>query len=225
MNPSDLEQILRAVDQPSAWDIALGVASAVSAVASVVVAVFALSIARKAEASRDAADRALRKERDENRLRDALSGVIQRLSDHVRTLNQWSERPVKSRYTFDTDDTNAAFEDKTLRMPASIPLTDLGIEPDSLRPRYEQLRGALNIAVLAATPTSGALLSRLRSLTFTVLAAPQWHAAAQHLDDLAAAIAQWGGRAEGEAHFASDLDTIEAHYLDLARQAEALRED
>lgn len=223
MNPHDLEQILTAIGQPSAWDILLGITSAVSAVASVVVAIFALSIARKAEASRDAADRALRHEREEGRLRGALEVVIQRLSEQVQALSQWSEQRALSSIAAASGESNSHLEEHLLRLSAAD-RSDIYIDPTSQRPRYEPLRAALGIALLAATATSLPRLTRLQSLTLTVVSAPQWHAAAQHLDDLAGAIARWGGRTGGEAHFASELDAIEAHYLDLAKQAEALRE-
>ena len=219
VTPDDLERILSTFDRASWWDYFVGGATAAAAIASVAVAIVASALAGKADKGRRQAELDLRDERAENRLRDALRGLIDVVTSHVELLSKWgNDKPLIDlpNANFVAEHTLGEIEEMVLSRRRAVP--SYLREAIAHRPPLEPPRGVLDMTLLSTTVTAQPLLKRLRTLVLTVVVAPQWHGAA-HLSDINAAVARWSASSAGERRFADDLDTIEAHYLDLFQQA------
>ncbi|WP_426724924.1 hypothetical protein [Curtobacterium flaccumfaciens] len=221
MKQQDLERIVEAIGHRDWWDYAVGATTAAAAIASVVIAFVAVHIARNAEAGRKSAERELRQDRDEARLRDAIRTLIESLHDQVRRINAWAVRPIEG--GLGEGSPNGEFEEEALRLDPPLDRGVVELHESAQRPRYEALRGALDNVLLAGTTRSHAALQELQTLVFDVIVAPQWYAAAQHLTDISSALARWSGRDEDVDAFVATLQEIRLQHQDQFRVAEALR--
>jgi hypothetical protein len=217
----DLQRIIDAIGHRDWWDYAMGVTTAVAAIASVVIAFVAVRIARNAEVGRKAAERELQQERAEARLRDAVRTLIESLHDQVRRINAWAARSIEG--GLGQGSLNREFEEEALRLDPPLDRAGVELHESAQRPRYEALRGALDTVVLAGTPRSHEALQQLQTLVFDVVAAPQWHAAAQYLTNISSTLARWSGRDEDVNAFVAALDQIRLQHQDQFRLAQALR--